>query len=242
MTNDIQGKSHTKLVTTTRYKVIDLEPNAKYLYQPTKGLGAGRCTSWHWPGVAGSGIPKSYHYRKPCLYKDGEGGFHSPERGTEMKCDGKSMIIYDTPTTQGDSCVSSDHPAISERPPKDNIWNRSFHGHPGARTIAEELGWKIAGTATNLCRTAKSLVESCLDNFRKTPSEQESVSATSAPHDSTSSVDTIKQVKSDQGPEDGWDRDGRAFGGWRAAGGSRNADWKSGSCGKQASGMTSNRI
>jgi len=105
MTDDVQGKSHTKLVNITNYEVIDLEPNAEYIYQPTKGLGPGRCTLWHLPG-AGSGIRTAAHYEKPCLYKDGKGGLHFPERGTAMKCDGKSMIIYDTPTTQDDFCAS----------------------------------------------------------------------------------------------------------------------------------------
>jgi hypothetical protein len=237
MTDEIQGGSHTKWVNTTNYELIDLKSNTKYLYQPTRGLGAGSCSIWHWPG-AGSDTGFVDHYRKPCLYKDGKGGLHFPERGTKMKCDGDSMMIYDTATPKGGSDASN-HPAGSERPLKDNLWNRSFHGHPGARTIAEEWGWKVAGTAAALCKTAKSFVKSYFDKSRKTPSKRESVSAISASHDITSSPELVKQVKSDQVPEGGWDRDGPAFEGWM--GGSKHPDQKSRSCMEQASEKTSIR-
>jgi hypothetical protein len=226
MTDKIQGGSHTKRVNTTNYELIDLEPNEEYLYQPTRGLGAGSCSIWHWPGT-GSSIGVVDHYRKPCLYRDRKGGLHFPERGI-MKCDGDSMMIYDdTPTPKGGSDAWSNHPAGSERPLKDNIWNRSFHGHPGARTIAEEWGCGVAGTAAALCKTTKSLVKSCFDKSRKTQSKRESVSAISASHDSTSSSELVKQVKSDQVPEGGWDRDGPVFKGWM--GESKHPDRKSGS-------------
>jgi hypothetical protein len=237
MTDKIQGGSHTEWVNTTKYKLIGLEPNAEYLYQPTRGLGAGSCSIWHWPDD-GSGIGIVDHYRKPCLYKDGEGGLHFPERGTKMKCDGDSMMIYDTPTPEGGSDASN-HPASSERPLQDNLWNRSFHGHLGARTIAEKWGWEVAGTATALCRTTKSLLKSCFNKSRKSQSKRESVSAISASHDSTSSSELVKQVKSDQVPDGGWDRDGPAFEGWMGA--SKHPDRKSGSRVEEASEKTSIR-
>lgn len=130
----------------------------------------------------------------------------------------------------------SQSPESSERPLEDSLWNRSFHGHPGPRTIAEEWGWKVADKATALCKSTKSRMTSCLDWSRKALSKRGSTPTINAAGDSTSSSDTLEQVKSDQfnvrGSTEKEDGDEPAFEGWM------DRSVKSGSRMEQASGKT----
>jgi hypothetical protein len=126
------------------------------------------------------------------------------------------LLIYDSLTPEDGSAVSI-LPASSKQPLKDNLWNRSFCGHQGGRTYAENLMWKIAGSVNGGCKALKYLTQSFFNKSRKTQSKRRSDSASYASGTSASSTDTVKQPKSDLFKEvyhEERDGDRSAMGGW----------------------------
>lgn len=157
-------------------------------------------------------------YQKPCLWLDGKDKLHLPKPGeTTINCDENSMIIRDPPTPQDDSDGGSNHSASSGRSLKDNVWNRTFHGHPGERNTAEKVGWKVAHSVKSLLKSAGHLVKSCFDESNQTQFRRRSASSSYGSGTSLSSSYTIRQRNSNPSEKEtseGRDGSRSVKGGW----------------------------
>jgi len=135
------------------------------------------------------------------------------------------MIIPYNPSQEVATETRDSGTSKSNRHSKDNIWNRSFYDHPGARTIFEEdirtMGRgckKLAHAVVDSYKAAQSFVQSCFGKPGRTRPRGGSVATFHAFDDSSSSTDSMKHYKSKEPYTEKEDGDGTTSREWAGRG------------------------
>jgi hypothetical protein len=173
-------------------------------------------------------------YRNP-VYRDGEGGHHVPGPGeTTVFCDAKSMFNPYDPSQEIPTETAASGTSKSNGHSNDNLWNRSFYDHPGARTILEQdfrtMGRgcrRMAHALIDSYKASQSFMQSCFRKSGRTQSKRNSVSTLQASDHSASSSDIMKHFTGKDGYPEKGDGDGSSL--RRRAGRGEYPDCKAGS-------------
>jgi len=139
------------------------------------------------------------------------------------------MIIPYALSLEDVTDVGPTQPVTSRPHSTDNMWNRSFHGHQGARTLLEEHARDIAHAMSACYQATRSLIQSCVNKYRNTQFKRRCASASHASGTSELLPDKTWLLRSetDTGEkDDGAKTEGKAaFERWD---GGKGPDWKSG--------------